>query len=208
VNYGGNKPEIVLAQHEKIAVQIAHGYAKATGRPMAAIAHDTVGLLHATNAIYYAYLDRAPVIVMGARGPMDTTRRRPHIDWIHTTVLQGQAVRDYVKWDRQPVNAQEVIDSFARAYRVAMHESQGPVYLCYDAAFQEDPQILHQATSILLWHRLARPDHVCLHPQPGRRDHAASEHENQPGDASQEYCPLSGRHCHRGRMHVHLVLAG
>jgi acetolactate synthase-1/2/3 large subunit len=139
VNYGGNKPEIVLAQHEKVAVQIAHGYAKATGRPMAAIAHDTVGLLQATNAIYYAYLDRVPVIVMGATGPMDTTRRRPHIDWIHTTVLQGQAVRDYVKWDRQPVNAQEVIDSFARAYRVAMQEPQGPVYLCYDAAFQEDP---------------------------------------------------------------------
>jgi acetolactate synthase-1/2/3 large subunit len=77
VNYGGNTPEIVLAPHEKVAVQIAHGYAKATGRPMAAIAHDTVGLLQATNAVYYAYLDRAPVIVMGATGPMDTTRRRP-----------------------------------------------------------------------------------------------------------------------------------
>jgi acetolactate synthase I/II/III large subunit len=61
---------------------------------------------------------------------MDTTRRRPHIDWIHTRVLQGQAVRDFVKWDQQPINAQEVIDSFARAYRVAMQEPQGPVYLC------------------------------------------------------------------------------
>ncbi len=139
VNYAGNKPEIILCQHEKIAVQIAHGYAKATGRPMAAICHDTVGLLHATNAIYYAYLDRVPIIVMGATGPMDTTRRRPNIDWIHTTTLQAQVVRDYVKWDRQPENAQEIIDSFARGYRVAMQEPQGPVYLCYDAALQEDP---------------------------------------------------------------------
>src|ERR671924_1403872 len=156
VNYGGNTPEIVLAQHEKVAVQIAHGCAKATGRPMAAIAHDTVGLLQATNAIYYAYLDRAPVIVMGATGPMDITRRRPHIDWIHTTVLQGQAVRDYVKWDRQPVNAQEVIDSFTRAYRVAMQEPQGPVSLCYDAAFQEDPP--HPPGP-------GRPPHGVHHPQ-------------------------------------------
>src|SRR5262245_32998077 len=139
VNSGGNTPEIVLAQHETVAVQIAHGYAKATGRPMAAIAHDTVGLLHATNAIDYAYVDRVPLMVMGATGPMDTTRRRPNIDWIHTTMLQGQAVRDEVKWDRQPVNAQEVIDSFARAYRVALQAPQGPVYLCSDAAFQEDP---------------------------------------------------------------------
>ena len=139
VNYGANRPEIVLCQHEKIAVQIAHGYAKATGHPMAAIAHDTVGLLHATNAIYYAYLDRAPIIVMGATGPMDPSRRRPNIDWIHTSIPQSDPIRNYVKWDRQPVGTAEVGESFARAYRVATQEPTGPVYLCYDAAFQEDP---------------------------------------------------------------------
>jgi acetolactate synthase I/II/III large subunit len=52
VNYGGNDPPLLLCQHEKIAVQIAHGYAKATGRPMVAIAHDVVGMLHATMGIY------------------------------------------------------------------------------------------------------------------------------------------------------------
>ena len=139
VNYGANRPEIILAPHEKIAVQIAHGYAKVTGQPMAAIVHDTVGLLQATNAIYYAYLDRAPVIVLGATGPMDASRRRPGIDWIHTSNLQGQAVRDYVKWDYQPFGTKDVADSFARGYRVATQQPQGPVYLCYDVAFQEDP---------------------------------------------------------------------
>lgn len=139
VNYGGNRPPIILCPHEEIAVQIAHGYAKATGRPMAAIVHDTVGLLHCAMAVYYAYLDRVPLLLLGATGPMDITRRRPHIDWIHTAVLQAQPIRDYIKWDRQPFTAQEVADSFARAYRVALQEPQGPVYLCYDAAFQEDP---------------------------------------------------------------------
>jgi acetolactate synthase-1/2/3 large subunit len=70
---------------------------------------------------------------------MDTARRRPGIDWIHTTVLQGQAVRDYVKWDAQPFGTKDVVDSFARAYRVATQEPQGPVYVCYDVAYQEDP---------------------------------------------------------------------
>ncbi|MBO0690389.1 MAG: thiamine pyrophosphate-binding protein [Candidatus Dormibacteraeota bacterium] len=139
VNHGGNCPEIVECPHEEIAVAMAHGYAKATGRPMAAIVHDTVGLLHAAMAIYYAYLDRVPVIVLGATGPMDPTRRRPHIDWIHTAIAQGTAVRDYVKWDYQPEGAADVVESFARAYRVATSEPQGPVYLCYDAGFQEDP---------------------------------------------------------------------
>ncbi len=138
VNYGKNDPPMILCNHEEIAVFIAHGYAKATGKPMAAIVHDTVGMLHCAMAVYYAYLDRVPVLLLGATGPMDITRRRPHIDWIHTTVLQSQPLRDYLKWDRQPSTPQEVADSFARAYRVAVQEPQGPVYLVYDAAFQED----------------------------------------------------------------------
>ncbi|MFI5266447.1 MAG: thiamine pyrophosphate-binding protein [Chloroflexota bacterium] len=139
VNYGNNEPPMILCQHEEIAVFIAHGYAKATGKPMVAIVHDTVGMLHCAMAVYYAYLDRAPVLLLGATGPMDISRRRPHIDWIHTTVLQSQPLRDYLKWDRQPCTPQEVADSFARGYRVATQEPQGPVYLVYDVSFQEDP---------------------------------------------------------------------
>ncbi len=139
VNYGGNRPEIIECPHEEIAVAIAHGYARVRRRPMAAILHDVVGLLHGSMAIYYAYLDRCPVLVLGATGPMDPSRRRTHIDWIHTAVAQSSAVRDFTKWDHQPVGAEDVVDSFARAYRIATTEPQGPVYLCYDAAFQEDP---------------------------------------------------------------------
>src|SRR5262245_33723905 len=60
VNYGANDPPMMLCPHEEIAVQIAHGYAKATGKPMAVILHNLVGLLHACMAIYYAYIDRVP----------------------------------------------------------------------------------------------------------------------------------------------------
>ncbi|MFQ5803728.1 MAG: thiamine pyrophosphate-binding protein [Candidatus Methylomirabilales bacterium] len=138
INYGKNKMPMIECCHEEVAVQIAHGYAKASGKPMVAIVHDVVGLLHSPMAIFYAYLDRVPVMVMGATGPMDTTRRRPQIDWIHTANIQGNVVRDYVKWDDQPYNAASVPESFARAYRVMMSEPKGPVYLCWDAAIQED----------------------------------------------------------------------
>ena len=77
VNYGENQPPMLLCNHEKIAVQIAHGYAKATGKPMAAIVHNVVGLLHAPMGIYYAYIDRCPVFLIGATGPMDEKLRRP-----------------------------------------------------------------------------------------------------------------------------------
>ncbi|HEY1362580.1 MAG TPA: thiamine pyrophosphate-binding protein, partial [Xanthobacteraceae bacterium] len=139
VNYGGNDPPMLLCQHEETAVQIAHGYAKASGRPMAVILHDLVGLLHACMAIYYAYIDRAPVFIIGATGPMDEAKRRPHIDWTHSALVQGNAVRDYVKWDYQPTSIEGVPESFARAYSIMTTEPQGPVYMCYDAALQEAP---------------------------------------------------------------------
>src|SRR5438128_3584944 len=139
VNYGGNvMPDMILCQHEEIAVGMAHGFAKASQKPMAAIVHDVVGLLHSCMAIYYAYIDRAPILILGATGPMNEAKRRPRIDWIHTANVQGNAVRDYTKWDDQPSAVDGIPASFARGYRVALTEPQGPVYLCYDAQLQED----------------------------------------------------------------------
>ena len=143
VNYGGNHPTMMLCQHEETAVQIAHGYAKASGRPMVAILHNLVGLLHSNLAIYYAYIDRAPIFVIGATGPMDETKRRPRIDWIHTAQGQGEAVRAYTKWDYQPHTSDGVPEAFSRAYSVMMAQPQGPVYTCYDAWMQEQ-QLDHE----------------------------------------------------------------
>lgn len=139
VNYGENQPPMLLCNHEKIAVQIAHGYAKATGKPMMAIVHDVVGLLHAPMGIYYAYIDRCPVFVVGATGPMNEKYRRPYIDWTHTAFAQGDVVRNFTKWDYQPGSIHGVPDSFARAYSIMMSEPQGPIYMCYDSALQESP---------------------------------------------------------------------
>ena len=139
LNYGGNNcPEVIFCCHEEYSVAIAHGYAKAKGKPMAAITHNMVGLQHASMAIFNAWCDRVPVIVLGGTGPMDTTRRRPWIDWIHTALVQGNQVRDYVKWDDQPFSLQSVPESFIRGYRIATTEPKAPVYICYDADIQED----------------------------------------------------------------------
>jgi acetolactate synthase I/II/III large subunit len=138
VNYGGNHaPEIILCNHEEICVALAHGYARAKGRPMAAAVHNIVGLQHASMAIYNAWADRLPVIVLGGTGPMDSANRRPWIDWVHTANVQGTLVRDFVKWDDQPGSVEAVPDSFIRAYRLATSDPQGPVYICYDADVQE-----------------------------------------------------------------------
>lgn len=138
VNYLGNKkPEFLECMHEEISVAIAHGYARASGKPMAAILHNVVGLQHATMAIYNAWCDRVPIILLGGTGPMSYTKRRPGSDWVHTALVQGNLIRDFVKWDDQPADLDSTPESFARAYQSAMTEPHGPVYICYDAEIQE-----------------------------------------------------------------------
>ena len=105
VNYLGNeRPQMLLCLHEEAAVAIAHGYAKACGRMMGVVLHSNVGLMHATMAIFNAWCDRVPMLILGATGPWDAARRRPWIDWIHTSADQGALVRDYTKWDNQPAS--------------------------------------------------------------------------------------------------------
>jgi thiamine pyrophosphate-dependent acetolactate synthase large subunit-like protein len=140
VNYESGRqpnPEIILCCHEEIAVAVAHGYAKAAGKPMAAIVHNVVGLQHAAMAIYNAWCDRTPILVMGGTGPMNTSKRRPWIDWIHTALVQGNLVRDFVKWDDQPVGIESIPSSMMRGYRIAMSDPPGPIYLCFDVTDQE-----------------------------------------------------------------------
>jgi acetolactate synthase-1/2/3 large subunit len=139
VNFGGNKnPELIECTHEEVAVQIAHGYARSKGKPMACILHNFVGMLHGTMAIYYAYLDRVPILMLGATGPLDITKRRARTDWIHTVSMQGELIRNYVKWEDQPINIQSTPEALVRAYRAATTEPTGPVYVSFDTSIQEE----------------------------------------------------------------------
>jgi acetolactate synthase-1/2/3 large subunit len=138
VNYLGNtRPEMIICNHEEIAVALAHGYGRAAGEPMAAFVHDIVGLLHASMAMFNAWLARDPVMVLGGTGPVDADHRRPWIDWIHTANIQGTAVRDFVKWDDQPASVAAAVESLVRAYNLMISEPQGPVYVCFDTDVQE-----------------------------------------------------------------------
>ena len=138
VNHLGNEnPQMIVVLHEEHAVAIAHGYTKVTGRPLAAILHSNVGLMHGSMAIYDAWVDRVPVIVLGATGPVDAAKRRPWIDWIHTAQDQAALVRHFIKWDAQPASITAAQEALLRAKQIATTAPQGPVYVCFDAALQE-----------------------------------------------------------------------
>ena len=138
VNYLGNsKPQMLLCLHEEAAVAIAHGYAKVTGKAMVTAVHSNVGLMHATMAMFNAWCDRMPVVVLGATGPVDAVKRRPWIDWIHTARDQGALVREYTKWDDQPASPGAAREAILRGTWIANTVPQGPVYINFDAELQE-----------------------------------------------------------------------
>ena len=124
INHTNNKPEILTCPHEEIAVSMAQGYAKIEGKPMAMICHGTVGLQHATMALYNAWCDRVPVYVM-IGNIVEADKRAPGAEWVHSAIDPAALVRDFVKWDDQPASLQHFAESAVRAYKIAHDAADG-----------------------------------------------------------------------------------
>src|SRR6266704_6334783 len=138
INYGGNRnPEFITNCHEESSVAMAHGYFKAEGKPMAVLAHGTVGLQHAAMAIYNAWCERVPVYIM-LGNYVDAAIRRP-AEWYHGVQDCAGMVRDFTKWDDQPASLTHFGESAVRAYKIAMTPPMAPVVLVLDAGLQESP---------------------------------------------------------------------
>jgi len=139
INYGNNsKPEFITCCHEESSVAIAQAYFKAEGKPMAVLCHGTVGLQHASMAIYNAYCDRVPVYML-AGNSLDATMRRPGVEWAHSVQDAAAMVRDFTKWDDYPASLPHFAESAVRAYKIAMTPPMSPVLVVIDGGLQEDP---------------------------------------------------------------------
>ena len=139
INYGGNQmPEFLTCCHEESAVAMCHGYAKTEGKPMMALIHGDIGLQHASMAIYNAYVDRVPIyMIVGNHS--DGARRRPGVQSLHSAQDLGALVRDYTKWDDEPLSLGHFAETAVRAYNIAMTPPGGPVLIVCNAEIQGDP---------------------------------------------------------------------
>jgi len=138
INYGGNEsPELITCMHEESSIAMAHGYFKADGKPLAVMAHGTVGLQHASMAIYNAWCDRVPIyLILGNHN--DAALRRS-AEWYHGVQDAALMVRDYTKWDDTPWSLTHFAESAVRAYKIAMTPPMAPVVLVLDGHLQEGP---------------------------------------------------------------------
>jgi thiamine pyrophosphate-dependent acetolactate synthase large subunit-like protein len=163
-NLGNDAPQLLLCLNEDHVVSIAHGYAKVTDRAMACVLHSNVGLLHGSMGIFNAWCDRAPMIVIGATGPIVPEKRRPWIDWIHTAKDQGALLRDFIKWDDEPRSPHGIVEAFLRGSQLTNSLPMAPVYICLDAGLQE--QKLEQPLNVPTTERY-KPTSA---PRAGRQD--------------------------------------
>ncbi len=139
INYGGNKnPEFITCCHEESSVAMGHGYAKIENKPLLVAVHGTVGLQHASMAIYDAFCDRVPVVII-LGNILNAAERYGQVDWAHSAQDPAAMIRDFVKWDDQPISLRAFADSAMRAYKVAMTPPMMPVALVADHELQEDP---------------------------------------------------------------------
>ncbi|MBV9770065.1 MAG: thiamine pyrophosphate-binding protein, partial [Bryobacterales bacterium] len=132
INYGNPpnvKPEWITALHEESAVTMAHGYAKAEGKPMLAVLHGTIGIQHAAMSIYQAYYDRVPVLMIAGNDP----------DFIpaHTAHDMAGLVRSYTKWDAQPNTLDEALVAIQRAYNEAITPPMAPTLVVLSSEIQK-----------------------------------------------------------------------
>ncbi len=137
VTYGGNAmPELLTATHEEAATAMGHGYFKVSGKPLIALCHGTVGLMHASMAIYNAWCDRVPVFMMVGNNT-DADTRVPGTPTLHTVQDPAAMVRDFTKWDDQPGSLQHFAESMVRAYKIALTPPTEPVLISMEEHLQE-----------------------------------------------------------------------
>ncbi len=134
INYGGNKaPELITCCHEESSVNIAHGYTEIEGKPMLVLVHATVGLQHASMAVYDAWVGRTPVCIMIGNALEFSVGA-------HASADVAAMVRDFSKWDDNPISFTALLaESTVRAYKYAMTLPRGPVLLSVDSQLQETP---------------------------------------------------------------------
>jgi acetolactate synthase-1/2/3 large subunit len=134
-NSGGHKfPRFVTVPHENVAMAMANGYYRLSGKPAAVMVHVTVGTANTVCGLMNMARDNVPVLLCAGRTPLTETgheaSRNGAIHWGQESFDQGGMVREFVKWDYEMRTGQPAGALVDRALDIAMTEPRGPVYMC------------------------------------------------------------------------------
>jgi len=153
-NPGSNRkyPRVITVPHENVAVSMAHGYYRVSGKPAMVMVHVTVGTANAVCGLMNAARDNVPIILGAGRTPLTETghpaSRNRSIHWGQEMFDQGGLAREFVKWDYELRAGQPADSVVDRALDIAMSEPRGPVYLTLPREVLADPAVASRRDSI------------------------------------------------------------
>ncbi|MCJ1278491.1 hypothetical protein MMC21_006308 [Puttea exsequens] len=127
-------PTIITCPNEMVALSMADGYARYTGRPQCVIVHVDVGTQGLGAAVHNASCGRAPVLIFAGLSPYTCEgelrgSRTEYIHWIQDVPDQRQIVAQYCRYTGEIKRGVNVKQMVGRALQFAMSAPMGPVYL-------------------------------------------------------------------------------
>lgn len=136
-----------------VAMSMADGYARLTGKPQAVIVHVDVGTQGLGAAVHNASAGRAPVLVFAGISPITQEgelrgSRTEFIHWIQDVPDQKQIVSQYCRYSAELKTGVNVKQMVNRALQFAKSAPTGPVYLCGSREVMEqeiEPYSINQA---------------------------------------------------------------
>ncbi|MBI4524355.1 MAG: thiamine pyrophosphate-requiring protein [Deltaproteobacteria bacterium] len=123
----------IVVPHEMAAVSMAHGYYNVTEKPQMVLVHTLPGTANALGGLINAQSSNVPLFLVAGRTPITEGELRggksQNIHWRQESRDQGSLVREFVKWDYEVRTNQNLATVVSRAFKIAMSEPRGPVYL-------------------------------------------------------------------------------
>ncbi|KNG89048.1 acetolactate synthase [Aspergillus nomiae NRRL 13137] len=127
-------PKVITCPNEMVALSMADGYARLTGKPQCVIVHVDVGTQGLAAAVHNASCGRAPVLIFAGLSPFTIEgemrgSRTEYIHWIQDVPDQKQIVSQYCRYSGEIRSGKNVKQIVNRALQFAMSDPKGPVYL-------------------------------------------------------------------------------
>jgi thiamine pyrophosphate-dependent acetolactate synthase large subunit-like protein len=126
-----------------VAMSMADGYARLTGKPQCVIVHVDVGTQGLGAAVHNASTGRAPILLFAGLSPFTLEgelrgSRTEYIHWIQDVPDQKAIVGQYCRYSAEIKTGTNIKQMVNRALQFARSDPQGPVYLCGAREVMED----------------------------------------------------------------------
>ena len=127
-------PAYINCWHETLAVAMASGYTRMTGRMQAVLLHAGVGVLQGSMGIHGAYQGEVPMLVCSGESATygEAAEFDPGPQWLRNLSIVGgpnRLVEPFTKWSSRVTSAETLYETVARAGELAQRTPKGPAFL-------------------------------------------------------------------------------